>query len=427
MKNVKGLRWWVIALIATATIINYIDRTSLAVMWPDISKELDLTKDQYATIVSAFMIAYAVGQALSGRFFDWVGTRVGFVSSILVWSVACAMHGVARSIFSFSLFRSILGVSEAGNWPGATKANAEWFPINERALAQGIFNAGASLGAVISAPLIAFLYILLGWKATFVVIGLLGMLWIIPWLIIYKTTPDKHPWITKEEREYILNGPTNVPAPVNERTMTWKEALSHRQSWSVIVSRFFLDPIWWLFVNWLPIYLVESFGFDVKQIGMFAWVPYLGAAIGSVYGGWYSGNKIKQGWSVDKARKRAIIIGGIITFPAFIGAAYASTPITAVLVMAAVLGGYQMMMNNIQTLPSDFYSGKSVGTVAGIGGMSAIIGVLVFSTWLIPFMSKISYTPVFLMGAALVPLGGFAVYYFGGTIQRVDVSAQQQS
>jgi ACS family hexuronate transporter-like MFS transporter len=426
MKNVKGLRWWVIALIASATIINYIDRTSLAVMWPDISKELELSKDQYATIVSAFMIAYAIGQALSGRFFDWVGTRVGFVSSVVVWSLACAAHGLARNIFSFSLFRSILGVSEAGNWPGATKANAEWFPINERALAQGIFNAGASLGAVISAPLIAFLYIMLGWKATFVVIGLLGMLWVIPWLIIYKTTPDKHPWITEEERDYIMHGPSTVPPAVNERTMTWKEALSHRQSWSIIISRFFLDPIWWLFVNWLPIYLVESFGFDVKQIGLFAWVPYLGAAIGSVVGGWYSGHKIKQGWSVDKARKRAIIIGSVITFPAFIAAAYASTPLYAVLVMAAVLGGYQMMMNNIQTLPSDFYSGKSVGTVAGIGGMSAIIGVLVFSTWLIPFMSKISYTPVFLMGAALVPLGVFAVYYFGGTIRRVDLSAEQQ-
>lgn len=422
MTNVKGLRWWIITLIATATVINYIDRTSLAVMWPDISKELELSKDQYASIVAAFMIAYAVGQAVSGRFFDWVGTRIGFVASILVWSASCALHGVARSVVSFSLFRSILGLSEAGNWPGATKANAEWFPNNERALAQGIFNAGASLGAVISAPLIAFLYLLLGWKATFVVVGLLGFIWIVPWLIIYKTTPDKHPWITEEERNYILKGPSlSANAQSTERMMSWGEALSHRQSWSVIVSRFFLDPIWWLFVNWLPIYLVEQFGFDVKQIGLFAWVPYLGAAIGSVFGGWYSGHKIRMGWSVDKARKRAIIIGAVISFPSFVLAAIASTPVFAVLVMAMVLCGFQIMMNNIQTLPSDFYSGKSVGTVAGIGGMSAIIGVLVFSTWLIPVMSEISYVPVFLMGAALVPLGTLAVYYFGGTIQRVDM------
>jgi ACS family hexuronate transporter-like MFS transporter len=425
MKKVKGLRWWVSALIATATVINYIDRTSLAVMWPDISREFSLTKDDYATIVSAFMIAYALGQALSGKFFDWIGTRIGFLTSIVVWSVACALHGVARGILSFSMFRAILGVSEAGNWPGATKANAEWFPNNERALAQGIFGAGASLGAVISAPAIAFLYLLLGWKATFVVIGLLGFVWIIPWLIIYKTTPDKHPWITEEERAYILAGPTLTVPVSSERTMTWSEALSRKQSWSVIVSRFFLDPIWWLFVNWLPIYLVESFGFDVKQIGMFAWVPYLGAAAGSIAGGWYSGYKIKQGWSVDKARKRAIVIGGMITSPAFVLAAFASTPITAVLVMAAVLCGFQIMINNIQTLPSDFYSGKSVGTVAGIGGMSAVFGVLVFSTWLIPVLSRISYAPVFFMGAILVPLGVFSIYYFGGTIQRVDLSTAQ--
>jgi MFS transporter, ACS family, hexuronate transporter len=422
MKNVKGLRWWMIGLIGAATVINYIDRTSLAVMWPDISKELQLTKDDYATIVSIFMIAYALGQAISGRLFDWLGTRIGFLLSISVWSFACAMHGLARSIVGYSFFRALLGVSEAGNWPGATKASAEWFPVNERALAQGIFNAGAALGAVVSAPTIAFLYMMLGWKATFVVVGLLGFIWIIPWLIMYKTTPDKHPWITEEERAYIISGPSAVkPVAASDRTLTWKELLSHRESWAVIVSRFFLDPIWWFFVNWLPIYLAERFMFDIKHIGMFAWVPFLGAAIGSITGGWYSGHKIRQGWDVNKARKRAIVIGGAITFPSFIMAAFASTPEVAVLVMAAVLCGFQIMINNIQTLPSDFFSGKSVGTLAGVGGMAAVFGVLVFSTWLIPFMSKISYVPVFLMGAALVPVGVSAIFYFGGHIRRIDL------
>jgi MFS transporter, ACS family, hexuronate transporter len=420
MKKITGLRWWVVGLIAAATVINYIDRTSLAVMWPSISKELDLNKDDYATIVSVFMIAYALGQAISGRLLDWLGTRIGFLLSISVWSFACAMHGLARSIVSYSFFRGLLGMSEAGNWPGATKANAEWFPVNERALAQGIFNAGASLGAVISAPAIAFLYLMLGWKATFIVIGLLGFLWLIPWLIIYKTTPDKHPWITEEERSYIRSGPT-LSAAGTERTLSWKELLAHRQSWSVIVSRFFLDPIWWFFVNWLPIYLAEAFGFDIMHIGMFAWVPFLGAAIGSIAGGWYSGHMIQRGWSVDKARKRAILIGGIITLPAFILTAFASSPVAAVVLMAAVLCGFQIMINNIQTLPSDFFSGKSVGTLAGVGGMSAVVGVLVFSTWLIPFLSKISYVPVFFMGAILVPLGVASVFYFGGCIQRLDI------
>jgi ACS family hexuronate transporter-like MFS transporter len=418
MKKIRGLRWWVIGLIAAATVINYIDRTSLAVMWPSISKDLDLTKEDYATIVSIFMIAYALGQAISGRIFDWLGTRIGFLLSISVWSFACAMHGLARSIVGYSVFRGLLGLSESGNWPGATKASAEWFPVTERALAQGIFNAGASLGAVISAPSVAFLYLMLGWKATFIVIGVLGFLWLVPWLIIYKTTPDQHPWITDEEREYIRRGPG---AASTGQTLSMRALMAHRESWAVIVSRFFLDPIWWFFVNWLPIYLAEQFGFDIKHIGMFAWVPFLGAAIGSLSGGWYSGHMIGRGWSVDKARKRAILIGGVITLPSFILTAFASSPEAAVALMAAVLCGFQIMINNIQTLPSDYFSGRSVGTLAGIGGMAAVCGVLVFSTWLIPFLSRISYVPVFLMGAILVPLGVGAVFFFGGQIHRLDL------
>jgi MFS transporter, ACS family, hexuronate transporter len=416
-----GFRWWIIGLIGVATIINYIDRSSLAVMWPAISKDTGLSKDSYATIVAVFMVSYAVGQALSGRFFDRVGTRLGFVVSILVWSCACALHGLARNALSLSAFRAILGVSEAGNWPGATKAVAEWFPRHERALAQGIFNAGASMGAVVSAPLIAWLFVLLGWQATFVVIGALGFVWVLPWWIVARSTPDRHPWVSAEERAYILGDATAQPPANSKPGLTWGGALQLPQTWAVVVSRFFLDPIWWLFVSWLPIYLAETFKFDVKQIGMFAWVPYLGAAIGSIAGGWYSGRKIRQGMSVDRARKRAILIGGLITIPGFVLAALASTPLLAVLSMAVVLGGFQVTIGNIQTLPSDFYSGKSVGTVAGLGGLGAVAGVLVFSTWLIPALSRISYTPVFLMGAALVPLSIGSIRLLAGEIRRIDL------
>jgi MFS transporter, ACS family, hexuronate transporter len=416
-----GFRWWIIGLIGVATIINYIDRSSLAVMWPAISKDTGLSKDSYATIVAVFMVSYAVGQAISGRFFDRVGTRLGFVVSILVWSCACALHGLARNALSLSAFRAILGLSEAGNWPGATKAVAEWFPRHERALAQGIFNAGASMGAVVSAPLIAWLFVLLGWQATFVVVGALGIVWILPWWILARSTPDQHPWVSAEERAYILGGAATQPAVDAKPGMTWGEAVQHSQTWAVVVSRFFLDPIWWLFVSWLPIYLAETFKFDVKQIGMFAWVPYLGAAIGSIAGGWLSGHLISRGWSVDRARKRAILIGGLITIPGFVLAALASTPLLAVLSMAVVLGGFQVTIGNIQTLPSDFYSGKSVGTVAGLGGLGAVAGVLVFSTWLIPALSRISYTPVFLMGAALVPLSIGSIRLLAGEIRRIDL------
>jgi ACS family hexuronate transporter-like MFS transporter len=422
MKKIRGLRWWIIVLIGIATIINYIDRSSLAVMWPDISKDLNLTKDDYAAILSFFMIAYAIGQGLSGRLFDVVGTRVGFTISIVVWSASCALHGLARNLATFGIFRALLGVSEAGNWPGATKSNAEWFPVKERAFGQGIFNAGASLGSVISAPLIAMLYLLIGWKATFVVIGLLGVIWVIPWWIVNRATPGQHPWITEQEREYIVAGQqvANVPAGENERVLSWSELLRYRQSWSVIVSRFFLDPVWWLFVSWLPIYLADRFGFDIKQIGLFGWVPYVGAALGSLLGGWISGHLIGRGWSVDRARKWTIFAGGVIMLPSLLLTAYASTPLIAVLLIAVILFGFQVVINNIQTLPSDFFSGKSVGSLAGLGGTSAVVGVLI-TIWLVPILTATSYVPFFLMGAMLVPLGVVSVFMFGGTIQRVGL------
>lgn len=210
--KLNGLRWWVIALIALATIINYIDRQALSVLWPDIVEELfpdesALERKQiYANISIVFVFAYAFGQALFGKIFDWIGTRLGFVLSIGVWSLATVAHAFAQGLLTFSIFRAILGLAEAGNWPGATKGNAEWFPIKERALAQGIFNSGAAIGGIIAIPLIAYLTIFFSWQMVLVVIGLLGLLWLIPWLVLVKSPPGTHPWITEEEREYILTG-----------------------------------------------------------------------------------------------------------------------------------------------------------------------------------------------------------------------------
>ena len=199
-----GLRWLVVGLVALATVINYIDRNALAVMWPEMSGELGLDKNDYALILTFFMVGYAIGQSLFGKIFDAIGTRLGFLVAIVVWSVFVALHAVVRTAYAFGAVRFFMAVGEAGNWPGATKSNAEWFPIKERALAQGIFNAGASAGAVVSAPIVALLYIAIGWKATFLVLGGLGFLWLIPWLIVYKSGPDSHPWLSAEERDHIL-------------------------------------------------------------------------------------------------------------------------------------------------------------------------------------------------------------------------------
>ncbi|QDE30214.1 MULTISPECIES: MFS transporter [Shewanella] len=424
MKNspfkLKHLRWLVVTLVALATVINYIDRSALAIMWPGIAEDLGLDKSDYANIITVFMISYAIGQSLFGKIFDAIGTRLGFLLSIVVWSVSIALHAVAASVTSFAIFRAMLGLGEAGNWPGATKANAEWFPIKERALAQGIFNSGASLGSIIAPPLIAFLYAFLGWQATFIVVGSLGLIWIVPWMIIYKSAPDAHPWITEEERQHILTGQqcSTEQHEAKEYVPTMGQLLRHRQAWGVIAARFFIDPIWWLFVAWLPLYLNEKFGFDVKQIGAFAWLPYVGAAIGALFGGWFSGHLMHRGWSVNKARRGVIVLGCMVMLPSLLLTSLAATPWMAMGLIALILFGFQTAIGNVQTLPSDYFSGKTVGTLAGISGTSAVLSVII-TIQLVPMMTKGGdYGPFFILGAALVPLALISLW-LGGKIQQV--------
>ncbi|WP_102947010.1 MFS transporter [Stenotrophomonas sp. VV52] len=414
------VRWLIVALIAVATVINYIDRNALAVMWPQISKDVGATKEDYALLVTVFMLFYAAGQFVFGRLFDIIGTRLGFALSIAVWSISIALHSVTHSILSFSIVRAMLGISEAGAWPGAVKANAEWFPARERALAQGVFNAGASIGAIVSAPLIAVLFLWLGWRGTFILIGAIGFVWLLPWLIIYRAGPDKHPWVSAAERALILDAPAEQPAvPKAEYAPNVRQLLGHRQTWGILISRFFLDPIWWLFVSWLPIYLADTFGFDIKQIGIFAWVPYVGAMIGSLGGGWLSGRLIGAGWSVDRARKWVITLGGAIMAPALLGAVMATDPMWAVITIAFVLFGFQIAIGNIQTLPGDIFNGKSVGSLAGLGGMAAVAGTLI-TTWLVPVMTRDSYAPIFILVAALVPASLLALWLVTGRVEKVD-------
>lgn len=419
--KIKGLRWWIIGLIGLATIINYIDRSALAIMWPGISEELGMTKSDYGIILNVFMVAYALGQSISGKMYDKIGTKMGYLVSIFVWSMASILHAFSRGVMSISFFRILLGVSEAGNWPGAVKSNAEWFPVKERAIGQGIFNAGASLGSVVAPPLIAFLYIGFGWKTTFVIIGSLGMLWIIPWLIVNKKSPDKHPWITEKEKKHIVSGRYESRQIDHEgKELSILQILSHKESWAVLMSRFFLEPIWWLFVGWMPLYLADTYGFDVKEIGMFAWVPFVGAALGSLSGGLFTGKWITNGLSVDVARKRTIWIGGLLMFLGLITTIYfADTPTKFVLIVAMVLFGFQFAISNIQTIPSDLFSGKSVGTLAGLGGTVGIFSVIIMN-FLIPVITKTSYTPAFILIAVFVPLGVYSVYLFCKTIGPVE-------
>ena len=417
--KIKGFRWWIIGLIGLVTIINYTDRSTLSIMWPSISSDLGMNTKDYALILNVFMVTYAIGQSISGRLFDKIGTRIGYVIAIGLWGVSSFMHSFARGIFSFAFLRGTLGLGEAGNWPGAVKSNAEWFPVRERAIAQGIFNSGASIGSVIAPPLIATLWAAFGWKITFMIVGSFAILWLIPWLIINKALPEEHKWLTKEEKEYILSG-RDERDRLTGKSLSTKQILSHREAWAVLICRFFIDPIWWLFVGWMPLYLADVYGFNVKEIGYFAWVPYVGAAIGSIAGGAYAGRLMHKGKSVNSARKISILIGGIIMFLGLLATIFfANSPLKFVLIVFVVLFGFQFAIGNIQTIPSDLFKGKSVGTLAGLGGTFAVFSVIIIN-FLVPIISSYSYIPIFILIALFVPLGIAAVYVLAPEIKLLE-------
>lgn len=480
--KIKGLRWVVLTLIAIVTIINYLDRGTLNYMWVantkhtvtateyrydteqqcycfelegkafslpasevtlgddasiefveygGIAKDLGLVdvslpqeqqqrqaKDLLAIITMCFMVAYGVSQLLSGKIYDKIGTRRGFTLSAVLWGSADALASLASGLKSLTFFRVLLGLGEAGPWPGTTKSNAEWFPQKERALAQGIFGGAASMGSIVAPILIPALFLAFGWRVTFVSVGMLGIIWVIPWLLINKKGPKEHPWITEQERNYILSGQPESKT-TNDQAKSWRELFGEKKNYAVILGRFFLDPIWWMFVTWLPIYLIEVFGLDIKQIAMSAWVPYVGAAIGSVAGGWFSGLLISRGRTVNFARKAAILTGSCVIVPSMALAASAQSPAFAVIMMAFILGGYQFVMTNIQTLTSDFQTGKSVGSLAGLGGAAAVMGTLI-ATWLIPILTRGgNWTSFFVLGALLVPLCLICIFWLGGKIEQV--------
>lgn len=416
--KVYGLRWWVIALIAMATIINYIDRQSLGVLWADIAPDLfpehseDGRKGIYATISVIFVFSYAFGQAIFGKIFDWIGTRLGFAISIGVWSIATTLHAFAQGIMSFGFFRSLLGIAEAGNWPGAAKGNAEWFPSKERAFAQGLFNSGAAIGGIIAIPLVAFLTIYFSWQMIFVIVGLIGFLWLVPWMYLVKSPPESHPWISDEERHYILSGQKHDVGDDDDEgyNPSTPQLLKHKESWGVIIASAVIDPIWWLFVFWIPIYLSEVYGMDVKTIGIYGWVPYVGAMFGAWFGGLLAQNRITVGWSVDRTRKLVITLGCLIMLPSLIAMASPGGPVSAVLLMAVILFGFQTAIGNVQTLPSDLFGKKTVGTLAGLSGMAAKLSVAGLTS-LIPWLtSGGNYTPAFIIGAALAVIAMLSVW-----------------
>ena len=415
----NGVRWVIIGMVFFATLINYIDRLTISVLAPLIMTDLQLTNTEYGGIATWFLLAYTISQSLSGKLYDRIGIKKGFSVSIVVWSVAAMLHAFATGLRSLSFFRFILGLGEAGNWPGAAKTVAEWFPARQRALGMAIFNSGAAIGSIVAPPVIVGLTAYFGhWYETFIVTGALGFIWLIFWWLIYDS-PENHKWLTKKEYDLIrADDEPKEAAGIEQKPLGWFQLLTYRQTWAIVLARFLVDPIWWLYITWLPLFLYKVHGFDLKQIGLFAWVPYVAADAGSLFGGWLSGFLIGRGWSVNNARK-AVIGFAACLMPAGILAAYTADSMLALALIGVVLFGFQVWINNVQTLPSDLFPKSAVGSVAGLGGTGAGIGSMIFiftTGWVV---DNYSYTPILVTAGLLAPIGTIILFALMGKIKKV--------
>ena len=422
--KISGLRWVIVAMIFFATLINYIDRLTISVLAPKIVEDLNLTNTEFGGIATWFLLAYTISQTLSGKLYDRIGIKKGFTVSIIVWSLAAIAHAWSIGLRSLSAFRFLLGLGEAGNWPGAAKTVAEWFPARQRAFGMAIFNSGAAIGSIVAPPIIVGLYTYFGhWQPVFIATGLLGFAWLAIWWLVYDT-PEDHKWLTRSELALIREDEILTTDLHDDPAPGWFELLKYRQTWAIIAARFLVDPVWWLYITWLPLFLYKVHGFDLKQIGLFAWVPYVAADAGSLFGGWLSGFLIGRGWTVNAARK-AVIAFGALLMPAGIAAAITPDSMTALFLIGVVLFGFQVWINNVQTLPSDFYPAKAVGSVAGLGGTGAGIGsmIFIFSTgWVV---DNFSYTPVLVTAGLLAPIGTIVLFVLAGDIKKVAMTERE--
>jgi ACS family hexuronate transporter-like MFS transporter len=416
-KRFGGVRWVIIGMICMLTIINYIDRQTLSVLAPTIREVFHMSNQAYSRVVTSFLLGYTLSQAVSGKLLDRIGTRAGFMLFVGIWTVASMLHSIAGSVMALAGFRFILGVGEAGNWPGAAKAVAEWFPVRERAFAMAIFNNGSTIGAVVAPPLIAWVALTFGWRyAFFIGAGLSAML-MVAWYFYYQT-PDKHPSLSPLEREYIRAG--QAADELGERSRRpWLSLFSYRQTWAVVAARFFTDPIWWFLISWLPNYLKTERGFSLATIGLLAWIPFLFADVGTLTGGAVSSLLIRGGWSVNAARKTVLVISMLLV-PIGVAVVVTAHSDTAVIAAISVIAfAFQSWIANIHTIPSDCFPKQDVGAVFGIGGTAAGIASMAFTLLVGYVVDHFSYTPVYIMVGLMGPIGAAFFLLIMRRIERV--------
>lgn len=389
--SVGRVRWGICALLFFATTINYIDRQMLSVLKPTIEQQYGWSETTYANIVFSFQLAYAIGYVVFGRLIDKLGARVGYSLAAAIWGVAAMAHSLAASAWHFMLVRFALGIGESGNFPAATKAVAEWFPKKERALAIGIFNAGTNIGAIVTPIIAPFLVMWFGWRVAFLATGLLVALWLILWWALYRR-PREKPGLSETELAYIESDPADPPGDVR-----WLPLLKHRQTWAFALGKFMTDPIWFLFLFWLPDFFAKQHGLDLKTFGPPLVAIYLISDVGSIAGGWLSSQLIKRGWSINAGRKTAMLICALCVPPVML-APGVSDLWTAVLLIGLATAAHQGFSANLYTLPSDLFPRKAVGAIIGIGGTLGAIGGMFmakFTGWVLDATG--SYLPMFVI------------------------------
>lgn len=367
-------RWIVVALLFFATTINYIDRQVIGLLKPTLEVEFGWSEKDYANIVMAFTAAYALGLLVFGRIIDKIGTKMGFSISIVFWSIAACLHGVVKTTFGFGIARAALGLGESGNFPAAIKTVAEWFPKKERALATGIFNSGANIGAVFAPILVPTILALYGWQEAFIITGTIGFVWLIFWLYYYEI-PTRHKKVTEAELAHIHSD--NEEDTSNEKPITWGTLFRVRQTYVFIAGKLLTDPIWWFFLFWLPSYFSTSFNLDLKKPGWPLVIIYMATSIGSIGGGYLSSYFIQKGWPVYKARKTAMFIFALCVLP-IMSAKYATNMWVAVALISLAAAAHQAWSANIFTVASDMFPKKAISSVVGIGGMAGSIGGVLF-------------------------------------------------
>jgi MFS transporter, ACS family, hexuronate transporter len=398
---IRNLRWWIGGLLFASTVINYIDRQTLSVLAPFLKDEYHWTNSDFATVLIAFRVAYTIMQAVSGRLLDWLGTRRGLALSVTWYSTVASLTAVVQGIGSFRVFRFLLGMGEAANWPGATKAVSEWFPDRERAWAVALFDSGSSVGGAVAPFLVLFVYHHFGsWRPAFLVTGSLGFLWLIAWRLLYRI-PEQHPRITPEELKLIRSGRTaessGVEAGGNEG---WGKLLRYRQTWGIILGRSLLDPYWFMIAEWFGIFLVSK-GFKAEDSVITFWAPFMAADLGNFFGGGISSYWVRRGWPVGRARRAVFLIFGP-SMLLLIPAAFIANKVIIVALFAYATFAYAACSTMFLSLPADVFQSRAVASVSGLSGTGAGIATLI-STYLIGRVAdKFSFQPIIIV-ASIVP------------------------